>query len=259
MNPLKMSLALMGLTTLMVGCGSDKTRYIDIVTEVPVEHPVEYMPVDGYVLGFWVMDQEEACDGFCVNDYAAYGNLLHAQTPDYREPDTAPIGTQSEEIGQVLGFDGSYQLSTRQDSVLANTVIGERFSLHLRARNQSEELGTVVSLGSQRGQAFDLQMNADTAVLHLPSQDRRLVIGLPDTDWQELWVSSNGDRLQVQLSCEAVAGFERAMGEPMLSQETTGIMVGAGWGSVAQTPFQGEVDMIRLSRQDEANLFCNKP
>lgn len=259
MNSLKMSLALLGLTSLMMGCGSDKTRYVDVITEVPVEHPVEYMPVDGYVLGFWVMDQEEACDGFCVNDYSAYGNLLHAQSPDYSEPDSVPIGTESGEIGQVLGFNGAYQLSTGPDSVLANTVIGERFTLHVRARSQSEELGSVVSLGSQRGQALDLQMNGDTAVLHLPNQDRRLVIGLPETDWQELWISSDGDQLQVQLGCETVAGFDRAMGQPMLSRGTTGIMVGAGWGSVAQTPFQGEVDLARLSRQDEANLFCNQP
>ncbi len=256
----KTSLSLAIMAFALTACGGDDTRYVDRVTEVPgdtIENPVEYMPVDGHVLGFWVMDADADCEEFCVNDYSAYGNPLYALDGNYQELEAAPRPEEGGAVGGVLGFDGTYQLSTRENSVLANTVIGEAFALHVRARSAADPQGSVFSLGSQGALAFDLQMNGAAAVLNFPNQERRLVVALGDAGtWQELWVGSDGNHVTVQLDCETVAEFDRSAGMPILSSHATGAMVGAAWGSTTRTPFQGDVDLVRLSGSDEANLFC---
>src|SRR5699024_4885244 len=111
----------------LAACGGDDTRYVD--RDKPT--PVEYMPVDGYVMGFWVMDTQEHC-ATCIDDHSPYGDALHARSAD--DQPATPVRIDGGKVGRVAVFANDYQLVTLSSSTFSNTVIGERFTLHLRAR-----------------------------------------------------------------------------------------------------------------------------
>jgi len=247
-------------TTLLVACGGDDTRYRDRVVEVPgepVENPVEYMPVDGFVLGFWVMDEDEGCDSVCLNDYSAYGSPLFTGGLDYAPLGSAPALGNDGAVGGVLSVDGTQQASTQDSSVFNNTLIGERFAIHLRARTGDDTLHTVLSLGTASGTTLNVQLARESLVAEFPRQDKRLLVALDDaTDWQEIQLASDGERISLQVGCTEVAAFDRVSGAPILSTAPVGAMLGARWGSPASDAFTGDVDVLRISYQAESNLFC---
>lgn len=256
----KLALLLPLATTLLVACGGDDTRYRDRVIEVPgepTENPVEYMPVDGFVLGFWVMDEDEGCDSFCLNDYSAYGSPLFVADLNHAPLAEVPALGDDGEIGGVLALTGDRQASTQDSAVFSNTLIGERFAIHLRARTDDDTLHTVLSLGTPSGTALNVQLARQSLVAEFPRQDKRLLVSLDDaTDWQEIQLASDGERVSLQVGCTEVAAFDRVSGSPILSTAPTRAMVGARWGSTAGDAFTGDVDVLRISYQAEANLFC---
>ena len=256
----RMTLLSLLAASLLAACGGDDTRYRDRVIEVPgepVENPVEYMPVDGFVLGFWVMDQDDACDSFCLNDYSAYGSPLFAADLNHAPLAQAPVLGDEGAIGGVLPFTGDWQASTQESAVFSNTLIGERFAIHLRARTSEETLRTVLSLGTASGTAMNIQLARQSLVAEFPRQAKRLLVSLDDAaDWQEIQLAADGERVTLQVGCTEVASFDRVSGAPILSTAPTRAMLGARWGSSATDAFTGEVDVLRISRQTETNLFC---
>jgi hypothetical protein len=244
---LKNVLSITLLAAALAACGGDDTRYVD--REDPT--PVEYMPVDGFVLGFWVMEQQEGCDGPCINDASPYGDPLYVvdQSGEAASPNLESGGA----VGRVAVFDGDTRFVTRDTSSLNNTVIGERFTLHLRARTEGTETGPVFSLVSGGGVALTVGLANDRLLVELPAQERRLLTNLEGAGWREIQLASDGERVTLAVGCDVVAEFEAKPGVPVLSAGALGASVGGRNGAY----FTGAVDMVRLSRQDEGNLFCD--
>ncbi len=244
---LKNALSITLLAAALAACGGDDTRYVD--REDPT--PVEYMPVDGYVLGFWVMEQQDDCDSPCINDASPYGDPLYAV--DQNGEPVSPNLEGGGAVGRVAMFDGDARFVTRETSSLNNTVIGERFTLHLRARTGQADTGPVFSLVASSGAALTVGLANDRLLVELPAQDRRLLAGLESSDgWREIQLASDGERVTLQVGCETVAEFDAEPGVPVLSAGALGASVGGRSGAY----FTGAVDVVRLSRQDEGNLFC---
>ncbi|AKU99026.1 hypothetical protein AKJ09_05690 [Labilithrix luteola] len=252
---------------LLVGCGGsddpqDEIHYEDRVVEVPgevVTNRVEYMPIDGFVLGFWTMDTDANCTGPCLNDHSAYGNSLYLGDMAFAPVTQAPTQAGDGAVDEMLHLDGNVQASTIDGSVLNDTLVGERFSVLLRARTQADELHTLFSLGTASSTALNVQLSRHSLLVELPRQQKRLLVPLSDAStWQEIQLASDGERVTLQVGCTQVASFDRAPGQPILSNAATGVMVGARWGEPASDAFTGDVDLVRVSRQSEANLFCSK-
>lgn len=242
---LKRAWLLVLLSLMLAACGGDdETRYVD--REKPT--PVEYMPVDGYVMGFWVMDQQRHCDGACINDHSPYGDALYA-TDDQGQPVT-PVLQDGGVVGRIAVFRDQYRLSTRHNSTFSNTLIGDRFTLHLRARTDRKTAQPVLSLVTAAGaRALTLSLGRGSILASLPSQSRRLLGDLKnDEGWREIVLASDGEQVTLAVDCNVLARFAAAPGEPVLSSEALGLVVGAG--------FTGAVDLVRVSRRHEGNLFC---
>lgn len=243
---LKNALSITLLAAALAACGGDDTRYVD--REDPT--PVEYMPVDGYVLGFWVMEQQDDCDSPCINDVSPYGDPLYAV--DQSGEPVSPNLEDGGAVGRVAVFDGDTRFVTRDTSSLNNSVIGERFTLHLRARTDEADTGPVFSLVSGSSAALTVGLAGDRLLLELPAQDRRLLTSLEGGGWREIQLASDGERVTLAVDCETVAAFDAEPGVPILSAGALGASVGGRNGAY----FTGAVDVVRLSRQDEGNLFC---
>lgn len=232
------------LAAALAACGGDDdTRYVD--RDDPT--PVEYMPVDGYVLGFWVMDAQDGCDGPCINDHSPYGDPLYGLDAD--DQPAAPTLANGGEVGRVAVFADDYRLATRDTGSLNNSVIGERFTLHLRARTDQADAVPVLALAGEGGIALRISLARDRLLVELPSQNRRLLTALDAGDgWREILLAADGQRVTLAVDCDTVEGFDVAPGQPVLSSGTLGAVVGAG--------FTGAVDLVRISRRNEGNLFC---
>lgn len=267
MKFIKYGMPLAACVALLVGCGGDDDvqdgiRYEDRVVEVPgevVTNRVEYMPIDGFVLGFWTMDTDANCTGPCLNDHSAYGNSLYVGDLTFAPVTQAPTQHADGTAFDTLHLDGNVQASTIAGSVFDDTLVGERFSVLLRARTQAEELHTLFSLGTSSSTALNVQLSRQSLLVELPQQQKRLLVSLTDaSEWQEIQLASDGEKVTLQVGCTEVASFERVPGQPILSNAATGAMVGARWGEPATDAFTGDVDVVRVSRQAEANLFCTK-
>jgi hypothetical protein len=238
----------------------DEIRYEDRVTEVPgevVKNRVEYMPIDGFVLGFWTMDTDEHCTSACLNDHSAYGNSLYVGNMSYTPVEHAPTQSGGDAVDDMLRLDGNVQASTIDGSVFNDTLVGERFSVHLRARTEADALRTLFSLGTPTMTALNVQLSKRSLLVELPQQQKRMLVTLDDASkWQEIQLASDGEKVTLQVGCTEVASFDRVLGHPILSNAPTGAMVGARWGDTASDAFTGDVDVVRVSRQHEANLFC---
>jgi hypothetical protein len=252
---------------LLSGCGGgddaqDEIRYEDRVVEVPgevVTNRVEYMPVDGFVLGFWTMDTDANCTGPCLNDHSAYGNSLYVGDLGFTPVEHAPTQAGDGAADDMFQLDGNVQASTAFGSVFNDTLVGESFSVLLRARTEADDLRTLFSLGTSASTALNVQLSRHSLLVELPRQQKRLLVPLNDAStWQEIQLASDGERVTVQVGCIEVAAFDRVVGQPILSNAATGAMVGARWGDTASDAFTGDVDVVRISRQHEANLFCAK-
>ncbi|MFP1681274.1 hypothetical protein ACLD0W_02120 [Alloalcanivorax sp. C16-1] len=241
---LKNALPITLLAAALAACGGDDdTRYVD--RDDPT--PVEYMPVDGYVLGFWVMDTQDDCDGPCINDHSPYGDPLYGL--DAAGQPAAPALNDGGEVGRVAVFADNYRLVTRDTGSLNNSVIGERFSVHLRARTDQTDAVPVMALAGDGGTALRVSLARDRLLVELPSQNRRLLTGLEAGDgWREIQLTGDGQRVTLSVDCETVEGFDVAPGVPVLSSGPVGAVVGDG--------FTGAVDLVRISRREEGNLFC---
>ena len=138
---------------------------------------------------------------------------------------------------------------------LNNTVIGERFSLHLRARTDQADTGPVVSLASANGTALTVTLSNDRLLVDLPAQSQRMLTSLESGGgWREIQLASDGERVTLAVDCDVVAAFGAEPGVPVLSTDALGVSVG-GEGDAY---FSGAVDLVRLSRQHEGNLFCEE-
>ena len=246
---LKNTLPVVLLTAALAACGGDDTRYVE--RDVPT--PVEYMPVDGFVLGFWVMEEQENCDSPCIDDASPYGDALYV-LGSAGEP-VAPVLAGGGAVGRVAEFDGDSRFATRATSAFNNTVIGERFSLHLRARTDQADTGPVLSLASASSAALTVTLSNDRLLVDLPAQSQRMLTSLESGDgWREIQLASDGERVTLAVDCDLVAAFDAEPGVPVLSADALGISVG-GHGDAY---FSGAVDLVRLSRQHEGNLFCEE-
>lgn len=228
------------------------------------EISVETMPVNGDTLGFWIMQTETCLDGaaaICINDNSPYSNDLVLEDASlqpvaerYMERGNSDIGGK---IIQINADDEALpaQLRTPEDSLFAATPIGEVFAIHLRFKPAAgEALQTLMSLGTG---VFNVEAGSASVVVQFPVQGKRLLLPLEGPErWNELYIVSDGQNVSLQLNCEDGPGFGKTAGAPLLSRTASALMLGARPTTPASEHFSGQVDLLRVSRVNEANLFC---
>ncbi|MGH8447021.1 MAG: hypothetical protein ACREVL_17265 [Solimonas sp.] len=226
--------------------------------------PVETMPVDGHTLGFWIM-QTGPCAGvaaLCVNDNSPYGDDLVLEDANLQPLAQRDLKRGDSDIGgQVIQLNADdetvpAQLRTPDNSVFANTPVGDVFAIHLRLKPAAGDTPqTVLSLGTG---VFNIEASRNSLVVEFPAQDKRLLLPLDGSgDWTELYVASDGQTVSLKLDCQPIAGFSKAAGTPMLSRGATPLMLGARPTAPTSEHFSGLLDLLRVSDTNEADLFCS--
>jgi hypothetical protein len=243
----------------LLGC-QDKHR------TVQEETATEYMPVDDAVLGFWVMTPGGDCtEGTtCINDLSEYGNDLTLVGGDLATLGSTHVQLTADTIGNALRLlppdGGTAALVTDSEAYLSDVVVGEAFALHVRARTSGESPEPVLSYGDAAdGAVMTLWLDRQDLVLELSNQGVRRVISLEDSeDWREIYLASDSTSVVVEVGCEPVLSLSRVAGQPILSENGERLMVGASWDDPTSSYFGGEVNVVRLSQQDEADQFCTE-
>lgn len=255
----KLLMPLLALAAPLAACTDTEHKVIDR------DVPVEVMPVDGHTLGFWTMQTRDCTEvaALCVNDNAPYGNDLVLEDTGLQPLATRDLvrGDSADTGGQIiqLNADGETvpaQLRTADNSVFANTPIGDVFAIHLRFKPAAgDALQTVLSLGSA---VFNVEASVDSVVVEFPAQGKRLLLPLDGGgDWTSLYVAADGQNVRVELDCAAVAGFAKGAGAPLLSRDATSLMLGARPDTPTREHFSGLLELLRVADTDEADLFCS--
>ena len=100
-----------------------------------------------------------------------------------------------------------------------------------------------------------MALSNDRLLVDLPAQSQRMLPSLESGDgWREIQLASDGERVTLAVDCDVVATFDAEPGVPVLSTDALGATVGGDGDAY----FTGAVDLVRLSRQYEGNLFCEE-
>ncbi|MGT2509359.1 hypothetical protein [Cupriavidus basilensis] len=255
---MKLNMVLLPAAMLLLSaCGGTETEVETI------DVPKKIMAVDHHTLGFWTMRTKSCLSGqaLCVHDRSRYGNDLVLEDSNLEPISKRDLKVEKGMVDDAIrlnqsGDAAAAQLRTMPDSTFSSTRIGDTFTFHIRFKAPgNNEAETLLSLGSD---VFSVEVGGQSSTIVFPSQGRRLLVPLAGGDnWNNLYISSDGNILAVKLNCVSVNGFTRSSGDPFLSMDSTELVLGARPGSPTKEHFTGELDFLRVSDAVEKDLFCN--